>query len=119
MKKLNLEKYTLKKSKHRYQWQEIAEEMTTWFGRNCYWLFWKFDESIIRTEFGVCKLEGYQDLSHLLFKLNNNHMDKKKIAQRIIDDFKKGKKEDALRSLKMSRGIIGEKAFNYLLEKLK
>lgn len=129
MKKIELssiEKYKKKKTKHSHPWKEVAEEMTNWFGETCYWIFHKFPEKAIRTEFGVCKQEGIYDRRYLLFKLNNlkktekqlKEERKKRIASKIIDDFESDKKDEAMRSLKLARGIIGDKAYHWLLEKM-
>ena len=70
MEKLNFRNHKQKKSKHNFAWQELAEEMTIHFRTSCFWIFWKYPERIIRTEFGACKLEGIFELRILLFKLN-------------------------------------------------
>lgn len=69
MKKIEFN-YKPKESKHKHSFQELAEEMTSYFNKNCYWLFYKFPEGIIRTEFGVCKQDG-KDFKYLLYKLNS------------------------------------------------
>lgn len=69
--KFDKKKYTKKKTRHKMRWQELAEEMTSWFGQSCFWLFWKFPEGLIRTEFGVCRQECIYQFNHLIYKLNN------------------------------------------------
>lgn len=45
-------------------------------------------------------------------------MDKEKIAQRIIDQKKAGKEKEALKTLKLARGIIGDNAYFFLLDRI-
>jgi hypothetical protein len=117
MKKLNFKKYKLKrkKSKHKTEWQEWGEKLTKYYGKNCYWLFWKYDLWRIKTYFK--ELEGDYDFTHLLAKLNKT-MDKKKVAQRILNHYYKGDHGHALKMLRMSRSLLGEKAYKFLSDKL-
>lgn len=121
MKKLNLKNYKIKrkKSKHKTEWQEWGEKLTKYYRKNCYWIFWKHDLWKIKTYFAEQEREGDFDLTHLLAKLNKaKKMNKEKIAQRILDAYYEGDKKRAFKLLKMSKGILGDKAFNFLKEKL-
>ena len=44
-----------RKSKHKFPWQEKAEEITNYFGQSCYWLFHKFPEHVIIKAFQLTK----------------------------------------------------------------
>lgn len=116
--KFNISKYKKPKSKHKTQWQELGEELTNYFGVNCYWVLWKYDTGRVRTEFGVCKQEGIFQLKALLYKLNNNHMNEKKIVERILEAYNKGDIRSALNQLKMSKSILKKVTWDYLYNRM-
>jgi hypothetical protein len=47
-------------------WQVLADEMTDYFGKNCYWIFWKKEEWKIRAAFKVCQERGVRNVGYLL-----------------------------------------------------
>ena len=47
-------------------WQVLADEMTGYFGENCYWIFWKKEEWKIRAAFKVCQEKGIRKVGYLL-----------------------------------------------------
>jgi len=66
----DLNKYTEKKSKHKEEWQALGEEMTEWYGKNCYWIPHKYHVQRIKDAFFLLKKEGDTELTHLLKKLS-------------------------------------------------
>lgn len=61
---INLEKYKKAKSKHDEQWKEQAEEMTKFFGKNCYPIFYKLQKVYIDDAFRICKEKDIHNISY-------------------------------------------------------
>ena len=47
-------------------WQVLADEMTEFFGVNCYWILWKKEEWKIRAAFKICREKGIRNVGYLL-----------------------------------------------------
>jgi hypothetical protein len=61
--KKNLTKRT---SKHKYLWQEKAEEVSNYFGQPLYWIFWKHSDWKIMQAYEICKEKGEKSLAYFL-----------------------------------------------------
>ena len=53
-------------TRHKYLWQEIAEEVSKYFGKPCYWLFHKYQEDWIITEYKWQKEHSMVDYGKLI-----------------------------------------------------
>lgn len=58
-----------KESKHAYQWQAQAEEVTQYYGESLYWLFHKFHPDEIMAQYRWQKESGLKDSKKLVGKL--------------------------------------------------
>jgi hypothetical protein len=67
--KLNIKRYK-KESQPSVEWKETAKEMTAYFGKNCYWLPWKYEKWKIYEKFKQIKEQGKKDLGYFLGMLN-------------------------------------------------
>jgi hypothetical protein len=47
-------------------WEVLADEMTEYFGENCYWIFYKKEHRKIRNAFKICQEKGISSLKYLL-----------------------------------------------------
>ena len=47
-------------------WQVLADEMTEFFGVNCYWILWKKEEWKIRAAFKICQEKQITKVGYLL-----------------------------------------------------
>jgi hypothetical protein len=56
---------------YRAGWEVLAEEMTIYFGENCFWLFYKNDEWKIRNAFKICKDKRISSFRYLMGILKN------------------------------------------------
>jgi hypothetical protein len=48
------------------EWEVLADEMTNYFGENCYWLFYKKEDWKIRNAFKICKEKRIGSLRYLI-----------------------------------------------------
>jgi hypothetical protein len=65
MKKANFKKtYKQKESKHKEEWQEKAEELTNYFNKNCYPIFYKIQRAYIDEAFRVCKEKKIRNIKY-------------------------------------------------------
>jgi hypothetical protein len=64
---MDLKNYKIKipEKKFNYRWQVLADEMTTYFKRNSYWLFYKYPEHKIELAYKACKEKGIDSLQYL------------------------------------------------------
>lgn len=69
MKKLNLSGYKVKKKQH---WQDKAIEMGRYYGKNVFWMFFKFHPYKIERAQKEMIEEGNTNFQHLLQKLYHN-----------------------------------------------
>jgi len=82
--KMSLDRYTVKKTKHKYQWQEEAEKLTKHFGQNCFWVFHKYDSWWINKSYVHC-VEKNKPFGYFLGLLNGYA----KTPCKIIDEIRK------------------------------
>ena len=47
-------------------WEVLADEMTAYFGKSCYWLFYRKEEWKIRNAYRICQGKGIKSLNYLL-----------------------------------------------------
>ena len=47
-------------------WQVLADEMTEYFGVNCYWILWKKEEWKVRAAFKICQEKQITKVGYLL-----------------------------------------------------
>jgi hypothetical protein len=68
-----IDTYRIKSPTKNYhaEWQVLADEMTEYFGENCYWLFYKKEDWKIRDAFKVCQGKRIRSLRYLMGILNN------------------------------------------------
>lgn len=66
--KRKINKFRISKPKKELNagWEVLADEMTDYFGENCYWLFYKKDEWKIRDAFKICKDKRISSFKYLL-----------------------------------------------------
>lgn len=48
------------------EWKEIGKELTAYFGKNCYWIPWKYEKWKIYEKFKAIKETGKKDLGYFL-----------------------------------------------------
>ena len=63
--KLNLERYRKEKAPS-LEWKEMGKELTAYFGKNCYWLPWKYEKWKLYEKFKAIKQEGKKDLKYFI-----------------------------------------------------
>ncbi len=66
---MNLENYkrpSVSKSRVGEWWQEVGKEISTFYGKNCYWVFWKYQEQRINRAFHMAQKAGDRDFSHFI-----------------------------------------------------
>lgn len=65
----NIEKYKIKTSKHKYEFQALAEEIGNYFNVNAFPVFYKYDKFFIKKAFEQCKEKKlpYQYFMGLLY----------------------------------------------------
>lgn len=69
MKKLNFKNYKIKEKKN---WKDKAAELTKYYGRNCFWLFYRFHPYKIEQAYKKALEEGDTDFTHFMQFLRNN-----------------------------------------------
>jgi len=69
MEKIKFEKYKIKKKKN---WKDKASELTKYYGKNCFWLFYKFHPYKIEQAHKKMIEEGHTEFRYLLQRLHNN-----------------------------------------------
>lgn len=57
-----LPKKETKQSKHKFYWQEQAEEVSLFFGKSLYWMFHKFPADAIYSEFKYRRDQNNRDI---------------------------------------------------------
>ena len=45
------------------EWKEMGKELTAYFGKNCYWLPWRYEKWRLYEKFKAIKTEGKKDLA--------------------------------------------------------
>lgn len=69
MKKLQLNRtFTVQEKKEEW-WQLAGKEMTAFFGRNCYWIFWKYPRIKIERAWHLATKENDKDWTHFLHNM--------------------------------------------------
>jgi hypothetical protein len=63
--KLNLKRFR-KEEKPSVEWKEMGKEMTAYFGKNCYWLPWKYEKWKLYEKFKAIKTEGKKDFKYFI-----------------------------------------------------
>ena len=66
--KENISEYRIPESRRNFnaEWEVLADEMTTYFGKNCYWIFRRKEDWKIRNAFQICRIKGIRSLSYLM-----------------------------------------------------
>lgn len=57
---------TVLKEKKGEWWQEVSKPITQFFGRNCYWVFWKFPEGKVMRAWHIAQKESDHDFTHFM-----------------------------------------------------
>ena len=47
-------------------WKVAGKEMSTFFGKPCYWIFWKHSRERINRAWSIATKEGDRDFTHFL-----------------------------------------------------
>lgn len=65
---MNLTSYKIKtpQKKFDHRFQALADEMSAYFKRNCYWLFYHHELWKIENAYKVCKEKGITNQNYLL-----------------------------------------------------
>ena len=66
IKKLLQNKKFQKEIKKTSEWQTLGKEMTAYFGKNCFWLPWKFEMNKIYEKFKEIQKLGKKDFKYFL-----------------------------------------------------
>ena len=66
MKKIEFKRYKIKKKD---PWQKRAIEMSKYYGKPVFWVFYKFHPWKIKKVFEELKMKGDKEFSHLMQKL--------------------------------------------------
>jgi len=53
------------------EWEVLADEMTEYFGENCFWLFYKHADWRIRNAFKICKDKRISSFRYFMGVLKN------------------------------------------------
>jgi hypothetical protein len=53
------------------EWEVMADEMTEYFGENCYWLFYKKEDWKIRNAFKICREKRINSFRYFMGVLKN------------------------------------------------
>ena len=64
-------KHSGKKIDHSYQ--ELAIEMQQFFGKNIWYLFWKYKEQDIKEAFEICKRKEIKNVAYLIGCINRKY----------------------------------------------
>ncbi len=103
-------KFVRKGPNHKYQWQQIAEDVSTHFGKPLYFLFHQYPEDWILGEYSYLKEKGetnYQKLiKNLKWKKKEQLMLREKIIQEMRELYKEGKLEDLKQKRLMADWIL-------------
>ena len=72
--KENIDKFQMRSTGKKFnaEWEFLADEMTDYFGENCYWLFYKKEDWKIRNAFNACKGKRIRSFRYLMGILKNN-----------------------------------------------
>ena len=54
------------KKNYHAEWEVLADEMTEYFGENCYWLFYKTQDWKIRNAFKICQEKRISSFRYLM-----------------------------------------------------
>jgi hypothetical protein len=57
--------------KYRAEWEVLADEMTNYFGENCFWLFRRKEEWKIRDAYKICRGKQIRSLRYLMGIVKN------------------------------------------------
>ena len=60
------------KRNYHAEWEVLADEMTDYFGENCYWLFYKKVDWEIRDAFKICKDKRISSFKYFMGILNKS-----------------------------------------------
>ena len=65
---MDLSNYKIKTptKKFKANWEVEADELTTYFNRNCFWLYHKYEDWKILNAYKVCKEKGIDSFNYLL-----------------------------------------------------
>ncbi len=71
--KENIEAFQLQAPIRQYRsgWEVLADEMTGYFGENCYWLFRRKEEWKIRDAYRICQGKRIRSFRYLMGILRN------------------------------------------------
>jgi len=63
-----IDKFQMKSPRKNFNagWEVLADEMTNYFGENCYWLFYKKEDWKIRNAFKICQEKRISSLKYLM-----------------------------------------------------
>lgn len=53
------------------EWKEMGKELTAYFGKNCYWLPWRYEKWRLYEKFKAIKTEGKKDLAYFIGMLKS------------------------------------------------
>lgn len=88
-----LESLKSRKSKHKYEWQSKAEEVSAYYGVPLYWIFHKFPDYEIMEEFEYRKEKGDRDTQFFIrilkAKQKKKTMTRETLLEMMRDDYRK------------------------------
>ena len=65
MKKIeNKKNFTVQKETE--WWKEAGKVVTSFFGTNCFWIFWKYDRAKIERAFHIAEKENDHNFTHFM-----------------------------------------------------
>lgn len=50
-------------------WKEAGKEMSAFFGKNVYWIFWKYGRDQIDRAYAIAQKEGDRDFTHFMNRI--------------------------------------------------
>ncbi len=113
----NLDHYKTKKSKHKYRWQEVAEDISNFYNKSLYWLFYRYPLGLIEMAYRRQKQKNDTNLNHLLFILSNKQNNPKWIATKFIE-IRARDKNKAETFLELKKHKLKTATYNYLKQRL-
>lgn len=65
---MDLKNYKIKtpKKKFNHKWQVLADEISTYFNKPLYWLFYRYEDWKIENAYKACKEKGVDKVNYLI-----------------------------------------------------
>ena len=63
-----IDTFRIKSSRRNFHaaWEVLADEITDYFGENCYWLFYKQEDWKIRNAYMICQKKGSSSFRYFM-----------------------------------------------------